>query len=238
MGQKSGIVEREIELRATDGVALPAFVAEPAGSPGAPRVVIAPEIFGLSPWVKSVAQRLAREGFCAIAVEIFARDHEPISSDMPSMMGRIQRLDIPQAVRDLHTGLDALGSGKAGSIGFCLGGALSLLAAAEGGFDACVDCYGRPRWPRPTPAPHAIDAARKTRCPVLGIYGRADKGISVDDAEELGRAFPAGSELALYAAGHAFLNDTRPELYVESQATLAWAKIIGFLRRTLYAGGP
>lgn len=238
MGQQSGVVEREIELRGSDGAAVPAFVAEPSGAKGAPRIVIAPEIFGLSPWVKSAARRLAKEGFRAIAVEIFARDREPAGSDLQSWMARIGRLDIPLAVRDLHTGLDALGTGKAASIGFCLGGALSLLAAAEGGLDACVDCYGRPRWSHPTPAPHVIDAAPKTPCPVLAIYGRSDKGIPAAQAEELGRALPAGSELALYEAGHAFLNDTRPEMYVESQATLAWAKITGFLRRTLYAGGP
>ena len=238
MGQKSGVVEREIELRGTDGAAVPAFVAEPAGLPAAPRVVIAPEIFVVSPWVKSVARMLAKEGFRAIAVEVFARDTEPVGSDMQSWMARIQRLDIPQAVRDLRNGLEALSAGKAASIGFCLGGALSVLTAAEGGLDACVDCYGRPRWAHQTKAPHAIDAARKLACPVLGIYGRLDKGIPVEQAEELGLALPPGSELALYEAGHAFLNDTRRDVYVESQATLAWAKMVGFLRRTLYAGGP
>jgi dienelactone hydrolase len=55
----------------------------------------------------------------------------------------------------------------------------------------------------------------------------------VADAEALGAVLPAGSELALYDAGHAFLNDTRPDRYAGSQATLAWGKITGFLRRQL-----
>jgi len=67
MGQQSGVVEREIELRGSDGAAVPAFVAEPSGAKGAPRIVIAPEIFGLSPWVKSAARRLAPGG--ALIVE-------------------------------------------------------------------------------------------------------------------------------------------------------------------------
>jgi carboxymethylenebutenolidase len=233
MGQKSGVVERDVELRATDGVQLPAFVAEPSGAPGAPRIVIAPEIFGVSSWVKSVARKLAQEGFRAVAPEIFVRDKEPLGSDLQSWMARVGRLDIPQAVRDLRTALESLKGGRAASIGFCLGGALSLLTAAEGGLDACVDCYGRPRWMHKTSTENAIDAAKRIRCPVLAIYGTRDQGIPISVVEELRAVLPPGSEVAFYEAGHAFLNDQRPEMYVADQATLAWAKIIGFLRRNL-----
>lgn len=233
MGQKTAIRETRVTLGATDGASLPAFVAEPAGVQGAPRIVIAPEIFGLSPWIESVARKLAHEGFRAIAPEVFARDAAPVGPDMQAGMARFRRLDIPQAVRDLRTALASLGAGKAASIGFCMGGALSLLTAAEGGLSACVDCYGRPRWTHTARAPNAIDAARRIDCPVLGIYGNRDQGIPVQQAEELRAALPAGSELVLYDAGHAFLNDTRTEMYVASQATLAWSRIIGFLRRNL-----
>ncbi len=229
MGQKAAIIERELTV--ADGV--PAFVAEPPGAAGAPRVVIAPEIFGLSPWIRSVARRLAAEGLRVIAPEIFAHDPEPLGSGRPAWMARIARLDIPHAVDDLRAALAALPGGKAGAIGFCLGGALSLLTAAGGDVSACVDCYGRVRWAHSTPAPHPIDAARGLTCPVLGIFGRRDPSISVADAEELGRALPAGSEIALYDAGHAFLNDTRPDMHVEAAAALAWPKIVGFLRRNL-----
>jgi carboxymethylenebutenolidase len=232
MGQRTGIEETELELDATDGVRLPAFLAQPANAPGAPRIVIAPEIFGVSPWIKSVARKLAHEGFRAIAPEIFVRDPEPPGKDMASWMARIGRLDIPQAVHDLRIALAHLAGGRA-SIGFCLGGALSLLTAAEGGLAACVDCYGRVRWMQPTKAEHPIEAARRIRCPVLGIYGRRDPGIPVADAEALRDVLPPGSEVAFYDAGHAFLNETRPEMYVPGQATLAWARITGFLHRNL-----
>ena len=86
---------------------------------------------------------------------------------------------------------------------------------------------------QPTKAENAIDAARRIRCPVLGIYGKRDTGIPVADAEALRGVLPEGSEVAFYEAGHAFLNDTRPQMYVADQATLAWAKIAGFLRRHL-----
>lgn len=233
MGQQTGIVERRIELRASDGATLPAFVAEPGAAGDAPRIVIAPEIFGVSPWIEDVARGLAHEGFRAIAPEIFVRDREPIGKDTKSWMARIGRLDIPQAVRDLRTSLEQLQGATSAAIGFCLGGALAILTAAEGGMTACVDCYGRPRWSHETAAPHAIEAARRVRCPVLAIYGRRDQGIPVEQAEELRAALPQGSELSFYEAGHAFLNDTRPEMYVEDQATLAWSRILGFLRRHL-----
>lgn len=235
MGQKTAIAEREIGFRASDGVTVPAFVAEPQGAPDAARIVVAPEIFGLSPWIRSVVQRLAREGFRAVAPEIFARDRQPLGADLGSWMARIGRLGVPQAISDLRAALETLQGGKAAAIGFCLGGALSLLTAAEGGLSACVDCYGRPRFAR-NDALHpvnAIDAAGRISCPVLAVYGRRDEGISVSDAEALGAALPAGSELALYDAGHAFLNDTRPDRYAAGQATLAWGKITGFLRRHL-----
>jgi carboxymethylenebutenolidase len=235
MGQRTAIAEREIGFRASDGVTVPAFVAETQGAPDAPRIVVAPEIFGLSPWIRSVAQRLAREGFRAIAPDIFVRDTQPLGADMGSWMARIGRLSVPQAVADLRSALDTLQGGNTAVIGFCLGGALSLLTAAEGGLSACVDCYGRPRWAR-NDALHpvnAIDAAAKISCPVLAVYGKRDEGIEVRDAEALGATLPPGSELALYDAGHAFLNDTRPDRYVPGQATLAWGKITGFLRRHL-----
>lgn len=230
MGQRTGIIERRVEFRAGDGVHVPAFVAEPGPRSAGPRIVIAPEVFGVSKWIESVARGLAHEGYRAIAPEIFVRDKVPMGGDF---MARIARLDIPQAVRDLRGALEHLAGRGGAVIGFCLGGALAILAAAEDGLEACVDCYGRPRWSHSTPAAHAIDAARRARCPVLGIYGRRDQGIPVVQAEELQSALPEGSEMAFYEAGHAFLNDTRSDMYVAEQATLAWSKILGFLRRHL-----
>jgi carboxymethylenebutenolidase len=214
MGQRAGILERDEPA---------VFVAEPSGVGSAPRIVIAPEVFGLTPWIKSVARRLAAEGFRAIAPEIFIHDDVPLGKDRASWMARISRLDKPRAVAELRAALFSLPEGPTGVIGFCLGGALSILVAAEGGVDACVDCYGRPSL--------AIDAAPKVQCPVLAVYGKRDAGIPVEDGTKLAKAVPK-AELVLYDAGHAFLNDTR-DTHDEAAATLAWPKIIGFLRRNL-----
>jgi carboxymethylenebutenolidase len=239
MGQQTGILENDLNIRATDGAMLPAFLCEPPDVEGAPLVVIAPEAFGLTPWVRSVAKRLAHEGFRAVTLEIFARDMLPPGADLSTAIARIGRTSYPQAVADLRSALDhvEVSGEKLGSIGFCMGGSLSLLLAADGRrLDAAVACYGflhhrsplgdlRPEQP--------IDAVARIRCPVLGVYGKNDGGIPAADVDALRAQAPAGSDVHLYDAGHAFLNDTRPELHSAEQATLAWAKIVGFLRRNL-----
>ena len=232
MGQRTPLLERETTFRASDGATIPAFCAEPGDAPAAPRLAIAPEIFGLSPFIRSVARRLAREGFRAIAPEIFARDPLPEGgSDRGELLARMGRLSLAQAVSDLHGALAQLRGGLSGVIGFCLGGSLALLTAAESDLRACVDCYGRIRLQNEGRQP--IEAAPAIACPVLGVYGRRDAGIPVADAEALRAALPKGSEVVLYDAGHAFLNDQRPDLYAPDQAELAWPKIVGFLRRHL-----
>lgn len=239
MGQETGILENDLKVRATDGAMLPAFLCEPPGVDDAPLLVIAPEIWGLTPWVRSVAKRLAHEGFRAIALELFARDPLPAGSDKPAYFARMGRTSFPQAVRDLRAALDlaAVSSEKLGTIGFCMGGSLALLLAADGRrLDAAVSCYGilRQQALDETLRPeHALDAVERVRCPVLGVYGKNDQSIPVKDVEQLRAKVPEGSDVHLYDAGHAFLNESRPEVYSADQSVLAWAKIVGFLRRTL-----
>jgi len=238
MGQQAGIVERDAVIQGTGGAQVPVFMAEPQGKRDAARVAIVPEIFGLTPWVRETARRLAREGFRAVAVEQFSRDPLPPEPGWPALLARMSRLSFPGLVADLRTALSLLGdTGKEGVIGFCMGGTAALLLAGDGKpLDAAVSCYGRPRFSLdlgPLRPVHPLDAAAQIRCPVLGVYGESDSSIPPEDVSALRAALPRGSEVATYPAGHAFLNDTRPELYSATQAPLAWAKIIGFLRRTL-----
>ena len=147
MGQEAGVTESEVSLRGADGAAVPCFVAEPAGAPHAAGVVIAPEIFGLSAWIRSCARRLAEFGFRAAAVEVFARDPLPAPehAPMPVLRERMERLSWLGALDDLRAGaahLRARGARKTACLGFCMGGTLALLYSADP-IDAVVDCYGR-----------------------------------------------------------------------------------------------
>jgi carboxymethylenebutenolidase len=234
MGQEAGVTTSELFLHGADGAPVPCYLAEPPGVEHAAGVVIAPEIFGVSGWIRSTARRLAEFGFRAAAVEVFARDLLPDGerSSMPALMARMQRLSWLGALDDLRAGAALLrerGSRKIGSIGFCMGGTLSLLISADP-IDAAVACYGRLQHPA-----QPLDAVRRGRCPVLGIYGSRDQSIPISDVQALRRALAdrPGSEVHLYEAGHAFLNEHRPEHHDSEQAALAWAKIEGFLLRNL-----
>ncbi|HYV67441.1 MAG TPA: dienelactone hydrolase family protein [Myxococcales bacterium] len=234
MGQEAGVTESEVFLRGADGAGVPCFVAEPAGSPRAAGVVIAPEIFGLSAWIRSSARRLAEFGLRAAAVEVFAREPlpDPEHAPMPVLMARMQRLGWLGALDDLRAGAAYLrerGAGRIGCIGFCMGGTLSLLYSGDP-IDAAVACYGRLHHPA-----EPLVAVGRGRSPVLGIYGSKDTGIPLADVAELRGALMhrPGSEVHVYDAGHAFLNDHRPAHHDSEQAALAWAKIEGFLLRNL-----
>ncbi|HWE24188.1 MAG TPA: dienelactone hydrolase family protein [Myxococcales bacterium] len=234
MGQEAGILTSEIPVRSSGGATLPCYLAEPPGVARPAGVVIAPEIFGVSEWIRACARRLAEFGFRALAVEVFARDPLPQGEHAPmaALMARMQRLSWLGAVDDLRAGAALLrerGSAKIGSIGFCMGGTLSLLYSGDP-IDAAVACYGRLQHPA-----EPLDAVRRGRCPVLGIYGSRDSSIPLDDVQALRRALASrsGSEVHVYDAGHAFLNDHRPEHHDSEQAALAWAKIEGFLLRNL-----
>jgi carboxymethylenebutenolidase len=234
MGQEAGVTESEILLRGADGAKVPCFLAEPAGSPRAAGVVIAPEIFGLSGWIRSCARRLAEFGLRAAAVDVFAREPlpDPEHAPMPVLMARMQRLAWLGALDDLRAGAALLrerGAPRVGCIGFCMGGTLSLLYSADP-IDAAVACYGRLRHPA-----EPLLAAGRGRSPVLGIYGARDTGIPLSEVQELRGALAhrPGSEVHVFDAGHAFLNDHRPAHHDSEQAALAWAKIEGFLLRNL-----
>jgi len=234
MGQEAGVQESQVTLRGADGAQVPCHLAEPPGVPHAAGVVIVPEIFGLTDWIRGSARRLAGFGFRAAAVELFARDPlpEPERQAMPALMERVQRLSWLGALDDLRAGAAHLrerGARRVGCIGFCMGGTHALLYSADP-IDAVVSCYGRLRHPG-----DPLAAARRGRCPVLGIYGAKDTSIPLADVEELRRAIAhrPGSEVHVYEAGHAFLNDHRPQLHDSEQASLAWAKIEGFLLRNL-----
>jgi carboxymethylenebutenolidase len=234
MGQEAGVLESDIVLQASDRAQVHAYLAEPPGAHRAAGVVIAPEIFGLVPWVRTVARRFAQWGYRAAGVEVFARDPipDPLSRPMPELMARMGRLDWHKASADLHAAahhLRGLGAPKVAVIGFCMGGSLALLAS-DRGFQASISCYGRIRHPA-----NPLEAVRRGHSPVLGIYGERDQSIPLDSVDELRRAVEhrPNSEIALFDAGHAFLNETRPDRYADEPAALAWSKIEGFLLRTI-----
>ena len=197
------------------------------------------EIFGLSDWIRGVADQLAREGFIAVAPDLIS-GHGPGGGGTASAGGRddvvklIRGLSAEEvtgrlnAVRDWAIKLPAA-NGKSATIGFCWGGGKSFAyAASQPALNAAVVYYGT--------SPEAAELA-KIKAPVLGLYGgddaRVDATIPPAEAEmkKLGKTY----EPHLYeGAGHGFLRAQADREGANRKATAqAWPRTISFLKDNL-----
>ena len=204
--------------------------ATPANGMSSPALVLVHEWYGLSDWVKSVADRYAAQGYVVIAPDLYrGKLAGPTDAEMAHELMR--GLPDARAVRDLRAAASYLRSrhdlkpGRMAVVGFCMGGRLSLLSSLDRGpFDATVVCYGSPETD--------VARLRTLRGPVLGIYGEKDRGIGPDQTGPFEMALKKTGHLAAVhvypGVGHAFLRDAgSPE--GEEQAKLAWAEIDAFL---------
>jgi carboxymethylenebutenolidase len=218
----------------------------------APGVVMIHDVWGLSDHTRDLAGRLAQEGFAVLAVDFYRRE-APVEIGNPGEWMR--QLSDPRFLADVQAGVDFLAGDacsagrRIGVTGFCMGGMYALMAAcACTGLSAAVPYYGllshehgllhdengldpdrKPRSP--------LDYAPELRCPLLGFFGEQDEFVPVEDVRELERRLLATGrevEIVLYPdAGHAFMNDTRPDAYRERVAKDAWRRMVAFLKRHL-----
>ncbi len=223
------------------------FLAWPGRAP-APGVVMVPDVWGLSDHYRGLARRLAGEGFAALAIDPYRKTGSAALSDVASALAWIRELSDPLVLETIQEAVDRLAAHESvagrrvGVTGFCMGGQYALLAAcACRGIDACVPFYGMLRYaPGLDPArkPRSpLEAVADLRCPLLGLYGEEDAIIPLADVRELERRLAASAqpgEVRLYPkAGHAFMNDTRPEMYRPEAAADAWPRAVSFLRARL-----
>lgn len=223
------------------------FLAHP-DSGTHPGVVIVPDVWGLSDHYRDLARRLAGEGFCVLAVDIYRRDAPPPAGDVDFALRWIAKLSDPRIVEEIQGGIDllaahdAVGSRPVGVTGFCMGGQYAILAACScRGLAACVPFYGMLAYSRDRDLelkPRApLDAIADLTCPLLGLYGEEDALIPVSDVRELERRLPGTGHawgVHLYpGAGHAFMNDTRPQAYRPDAAKDAWRRMVAFFREHL-----
>jgi len=185
------------------------------------------------PHIERVADRFAEAGFVALAPDLYHGE----KTKSPDQAGKLMMaMRIEETARDLAGAIDALAarpevtSKKVGTIGFCMGGALSLFAACRNPeVGACVVFYGG--HPNVKPDLAALQA------PVLGIFAGKDTFVSpqvVNALNEQLNALGKRHEFHTYPnAQHAFFNDDRPEVYDPAAANDAWAKTLAFLRREL-----
>ncbi len=210
----------------------PGYLAMPDDAAKHSAVVVIQEWWGLVPHIKEVAERFAREGFVALAPDLY---HGQAASEPDEARKLAMGLDRVRAVAEIAAAakylksLDAVAPKKIGAVGWCMGGGLALSTAAETSeLAAAIAFYGRPL--------DKGDVA-KLRVPVLGLYGELDQGIPVAAVREFEEELKKGGvvhEIHVYpGAQHAFFNDTRPQIYKADAAQDAWKKTLAWFRKYL-----
>jgi carboxymethylenebutenolidase len=215
-----------IEFVRPDGQKAPGYLSLPASHDEAPGVVVVHELWGLAPHIKSVADKLAQDGFRALVPDLYrgkiAKDKDEGRQLMTSLnFSDVAHQDLRGAVQHLKDGSSA----KVAVLGFCMGGALTIVAGVTiPELDAGVCFYGIPR--------EGVADPSKIRVPMQFHFATQDEWCNSELVAKLERALTQGSishELYIYEAKHAFMNDARPEVYAPEAAREAWARAIAFL---------
>jgi carboxymethylenebutenolidase len=245
-----GLAQETVSIHASDGFALPAYVARPEKAKKSPVIVVVHEVFGVHEWIRDICRRFAREGYYAIAPDLFARhgDATKIADIKQLVTSIVSKAPDAQVLADIDTAYVWAGShggdaARRGITGFCWGGRIVWLYAAHSAqLDAGVAFYGRLVSEKTALQPFSVvDQAAALKAPVLGQYGGLDKGIPVADVEAMRAALKkAGKsppdEITLYPeADHGFMADYRPS-YNEAAATAAWAATVEWFGRYVKGG--
>jgi carboxymethylenebutenolidase len=225
-----------------------AYFARPEGAVVTPCVVLLHERYGLVQHTLDLTERLARDGFTALAPDLFFRHPDP---DAVRRGDQRVKLSDAEVVADLGAALDAL-SGIEGAnvdrvavIGMCQTGRYPIVFTAKRPLSACVVYYGAasPReWEVHERQPEPLDGLiAKLGCPLLGLFGEADHVISVDDVRRFRDALETHRKsyaIHLFPdAPHGWLNDTMGARYRPDAAEAAWRVMLDFLGEVFAADG-
>jgi carboxymethylenebutenolidase len=231
------------ELTARDGNRFAAFRARPA-SAGRAAVVILPDVRGLHPYYEELALRFAERGTDAIAIDWFGRtagaERRGADFDYAPHVTRTTwagiSADIEAAVTAVRgdPGSDDQEPQAVFTLGFCMGGRMSFLAATLGlDLAGVMGLYGTLAGPWRNDAPAPLDLVASFASPVLGLFGGADQGITPDQVAAFDAALDAAGvehRIVTYPnAPHSFFDRKAAEFAAESEA--AWGEIQGFIER-------
>lgn len=236
------IAKEKVTLEVADGTSMDCFVARPAGGQKAPGIMVFQEAFGVTPHIQDVTARVAREGYVAIAPELFHRTAPGFQgdySDFASVMPHMQALANESLEQDIRAAFSWLrkdsqsDADRIGCIGFCLGGRVSFIAAASVPLKAAISFYGggigpNPRWPS------LMHLAPQMQAPILFFWGGKDQHIPPDQTRPIEDGLKAAGKdfvnVTISFADHAFFRDGGPN-YNANGAALAWELSKEFLAR-------
>ncbi len=233
----AAIDAEDIILTAQDGSRFAAYVARPAQASGG-QVVILPDVRGLHPFYKELAQRFAETGTRALAIDYFGRTAGVGPRDETfEYQPHVDQMQFPSVLQDFAAALAYLGDQSKSQpstfvVGFCRGGTLALHTGAESLPLAGIVAF-YPGLSRPILGSRGttLEQAAKARVPVLALFGSADQGIPASDREELGERLKRAGvkhEVVTYpGATHSFF-DRRYAEFAEASAD-AWKRTLQFI---------
>jgi len=214
-----------IQFKRPDGKTCPGYLAKPKQGDKSPGVVVIQEWWGLNDQIKKTADRFAQAGYRALVPDLFRGKVAKSADEANHLMtglnwGDAGTQDVRGAVQYLKTG------GKVAVLGFCMGGALTIIAGVKAPeTDAAVCFYG-------IPPKEAADPAQM-RIPFQAHFGSKDNWCTpaaVNSLEATLKQSKAKFEIYRYEADHAFMNEQRPEVYDVAAAKLAWERSLKFLK--------
>jgi len=238
-----------VQVPAADGN-MSGFLARPSADAKYPGVVVVQEAFGLNAHIKDVTARLAREGYVALAPDLYYREKDAVVGydNLPEAIRLMMGLSDDKIVKDMGAAVSYLQrqpgvrADRIGLTGFCMGGRVSFLTAClNPAVKAAVPFYGggignnapSDRTPK---AP--LDYAEQLRAPVLLFFGDQDAFIPLDEVEKIKRRLAElkkQAEVVVYrGADHGFFCNERPSYHAES-AKDAWTRLLTFFAAHLKA---
>jgi carboxymethylenebutenolidase len=218
-----------IVFKRPDGKTCPAYLANPQSGATAPGIVVIQEWWGLNDQIKKTGDRFAAAGFRALVPDLFRGKVAKAADEARHLMTGLNFPDA--ATQDIRGALQYLkqSSKKAAVGGFCMGGALTILAAAKvPEMDAGACFYGIP--------PLSDAELKSIKIPLICHFGNKDHSWPPGKVNALEAALKQSQskfELHRYNADHAFMNEQRPEVYDPASAKLAWDRTAAFLSNYL-----
>lgn len=227
---------QNVSFKRPDGKSVNGYLAEPKGGKGAPGVVVIQEWWGLNDQIRGVADKLAGAGYRALVPDLYRGRSALEAKEAEHLMNGLDFADAAgQDVRGAVQYLKSTGSKKAGVTGFCMGGALTLLAAVNAPeADAAVAWYGFP--------PLEYVDASKIKAPLMGHWATQDQFFPIGKVDELEKKLRAANvkfEFHRYDAKHAFANETAdskglpPLKHDPKAAEQAWKRTLDFFAKNL-----
>lgn len=231
-----------------EGGSIPAYRAMPEGATDAPVILVVQEIFGVHAYIQDICRRFARQGYLAIAPEMFVRQGEVSRyTEISRLLSEVvSKVPDKQVLADLDAAVAWAGRNggnvnRLGITGFCWGGRVVWLYAAHNPrLKAGVAWYGRLVGEADELRPrHPVDVVADINAPILALYGGQDSGIPLESVEKMKAALAKGSDAAKASefvvypdAPHAFHADYRSS-YREEAARDGWNRAVEWFNRLL-----